>query len=92
MLTTDQLRELVDDWYETVPENLRDKVVASSFSIKPITLTPTEIRDKVRRAASKAKTREEFARLVGVCGEFMEALERLHERRAQRAKKAREKS
>ena len=92
MLTVDQLRKLVEDWYETVPEDFRDKVVASSYSIKPITLTPKQVRDKVRRAASKAKTREQFVKLVGVCGEFMEALERLHQRRVQRAKKERKSS
>jgi len=82
MLTVAQLQKLVEEWYRTVPKEMRNQVIASSFDIKPITFTPNEVLRKVQAAAKQSKTRASFIKAAGVCGEFMETLERIHARRS----------
>ena len=84
MLDVETVSKLVQEWFESVPEDMRDKVVAASFSIKPLSFTPRQVLDRVNVAAKKTKTREEFIKEVGVCAEFVEVLERLSGRRQRR--------
>jgi len=77
----------VKEWFDTVPEDMKDKVVVSDFSIKPISFTPRQIVQKVGAAARKSKTRQEFLKKSGLCGEFLETLEKMYMRRTEGRRK-----
>jgi hypothetical protein len=92
MLDIEQLTKLAQDWFKTVPEHMKDKVIVASYNIKPMSFTPREIVSKVQAAARKTKTRAEFLKESGLCAEFLETLERMYERRMKREQKGRAKS
>lgn len=92
MLDVQKLYKLAEDWFKTVPDDMKDKVIVSNFSIPPMSFTPRQIVDKVKAAARKSKTRAEFLKESGLCAEFLETLEKLYNRRTKMAKKGGKKS
>ena len=91
MLDIKELTKLAEDWFKTVPGDMKDKVIAASYSITPMSFTPRQIVTKVKAAARKAKTRAEFLKESGLCAEFLETLEKMYERRTKREAKGRAK-
>jgi hypothetical protein len=87
MLNVQELRKLAKDWYDSVPEEMKNKVIVGSFSIKPMTFTPKQILDKINAAARKSKTRADFIKETGLCGEFLETLEKIVEKKKMKSKK-----
>lgn len=87
MLDIKKLSELAEEWYKTVPEDMKNKVIVSNFSIKPMSFTPEQIMGKIGSAARKSKTREEFLKESGLCAEFLETLEKMYIRRTKMEKK-----
>ncbi len=81
MLQIEELTKLAKDWLETVPDDMRDKVVVASYTAQPMSYTPKQIVKKIQAAAKKSKTRSEFLKESGLCGEFLTTLERMHARR-----------
>lgn len=92
MLDIEKLSKLAEEWYKTVPEDMKNKVIVSNFSIKPMSFTPEQIMGKTKSAARKSKTREEFLKESGLCAEFLETLEKMHIRRTNMKKKEGRKS
>ena len=84
MLDVKGLVKLAEDWYKTVPDDQRAKVIVASFSIKPMSFTPKQIVDKVKAAARKSKTRKAFLEESELCAEFLITLEKMQIRRAKR--------
>lgn len=84
MLNIEQLGKLAQEWYETVPDDMKDKVVVASYAIQPMSFTPKQIVRKIEAAAKKSKSRSEFLKESGLCAEFLQTLERMHERRMKR--------
>ena len=87
MLNPSELGKLAKEWYDTVPTEMKNKVIVGDFSIKPMTFTPKQILDKINAAAKKSKTRSDFLKRTGLCGEFLETLERIAEKKKMRSKK-----
>lgn len=87
MLNVQGLNKLVKEWFTTVPEDMKDKLVVSNFSIKPMSFTPRQIVKRVEAAARKSITREEFLKETGLCGEFLETLEKMYNRRMEKRRK-----
>ena len=87
MLNPNELARLAKDWYETVPSEMRNKVIVGNFSIKPMTFTPKQIVDKINAAAKKSKTRADFLKRTGLCGEFLLTLERIAAKKKARGRK-----
>lgn len=87
MLDVKELSSLAKEWYNSVPDNMKNKVIVGNFSIKPMTFTPKQILDRINAAARKSKTRADFLKETGLCGEFLETLERIAEKKKQRSKK-----
>jgi len=88
MLNPNELAKLAKEWYDTVPNEMKNKVIVSDFSIKPMTFTPKQILDKINDASKKSKTRSDFLRRTGLCGEFLETLERIAEKKKMRSKRS----
>ena len=84
MLNPNELAKLAKEWYDTVPTEMKNKVIVGDFSIKPMTFTPKQILDKINAAAKKSKTRSDFLKRTGLCGEFLETLERIAEKKKMR--------
>jgi hypothetical protein len=87
MFDVQELRKLAKDWFDSVPDEMKNKVIVGSFSIKPMTFTPKQILDKINAAARKTKTRSDFLKETGLCGEFIETLEKIVEKKKKRSKK-----
>jgi len=92
MFDIKKLTTLAEDWFKTVPDDMKDKVIVASYTIKPMSFTPRQIVKKIEAAARKSKTRAEFLKESGLCAEFLETLERMHERRMKIEEKGRMKS
>ena len=88
MLNPNELAKLAKEWYDTVPSEMKNKVIVGDFSIKPMTFTPKQILDKINAATKKSKTRSDFLRRTGLCGEFLETLERIAEKKKMRSKRS----
>jgi hypothetical protein len=88
MLNPNELAKLAKEWYDTVPDEMKNKVIVGDFSIKPMTFTPKQILDKITDASKKSKTRSDFLKRTGLCGEFLETLERIAEKKKSRSKKS----
>jgi len=80
-LDVEKLLSLAKEWYESVPDDMKDKVVVANYSIKPISFTPKQIISKIESAARKSKTKEDFLKESGLCSEFLETLEKMYKRR-----------
>lgn len=89
MLNIEQFTKLTEEWFKSVPEDMKDKVITASFSIEPISFTPRQILSKVKAAARKSKTRADFLKESGLCAEFLETLEIMYKRRMKMEKKRR---
>jgi len=87
MLDVQELRKLAKDWYDSVPDEMKNKVIVGNFSIKPMTFTPKQILDKINAAARKTKTRSDFLKETGLCGEFLETLEKIAAKKKKKSKK-----
>ena len=87
MLDVQELNKLANEWYDTVPDEMKDKVIAANFSIKPMSFTPKQIVSKINAAAEKSQTRADFLKETGLCGEFLETLERIAAKKKMRGKK-----
>ena len=87
MLDLKELTKLAKEWYDSVPEEMKNKVIVGNFSIKPMTLTPKQILDKINAGARKSKTRADFLKRTGLCGEFLETLERIAAKKKMRGRK-----
>lgn len=87
MLNPNELAKLAKEWYDTVPTEMKNKVIVGDFSINPMTFTPKQILDKINAAAKKSKTRSDFLKRTGLCGEFLETLERIAEKKKMRSQK-----
>ena len=92
MFNPNELVKIAKEWYETVPNEMKNKIIVSDFGIKPMTFTPKQILDKVSSAAQKSKTRSEFLKRTGLCGEFLETLERIALKKKGRSPKGRRQS
>jgi hypothetical protein len=88
MLNPNELAKLAKEWYDTVPSDMKNKVIVGDFGIKPMTFTPKQILDKINAAAQKSKTRSDFLKRTGLCGEFLQTLERIAEKKKMRSKKS----
>ena len=88
MLNPNELARLAKGWYDTVPNEMKNKVIVGNFSIKPMTFTPKQILDKINAAAKKSKTRSDFLKRTGLCGEFLETLERIAEKKKMRSQRS----
>ncbi len=91
MLSVEQLTRLAKDWLQTVPDDMKDKVVVASYTMEPMSFTPKQIVRKIQAAARKSKTRSELLKESGLCAEFLETLERMHERRMKKQKGGKDK-
>lgn len=92
MLDVQALNKLAKEWYETVPDEMKNKVIVGNFSIKPMTFTPKQILDKINTAGKKTKSRKAFLKETGLCGEFLETLEKISKLKAKQNKKRGKKS
>ena len=88
MLDVQELSKLAEEWYDSVPSEMKNKVIVGNFSIEPMTFTPKQILDKVKAAARKTKTRSEFLKETGLCGEFLETIEKIAEKKKKKSKRS----
>jgi hypothetical protein len=86
MMDIQELVKLAEEWHKTVPKEMRNQIIVSNFSIKPMSFTPNQILSKIKAAGRRAKTKEEFLEQSGLCAEFIVTLEKMHQRRAKRQK------
>jgi hypothetical protein len=86
MMNIEELVKLAEDWHKTVPNEMKDQIIVSDFSIKPMSFTPNQILSKIKAAARKSKTKEEFLKQSGLCAEFIVTLEKMYKRREKRQK------